>query len=137
MIKIGMKVFVPIVILYLIVSSIYCSIHIDFRGRPQITSPGYSRETNLIRSFMGLPSTATTYEGVPPIYLLQVVIKMVIALILLLWYPKLNEKIKKKWMITIWVCILICILLITGLQLVVANNSRSYNNYLEIAMLQK
>lgn len=91
-----MKVFVPIVILYLIVSSIYCSIHIDFRGRPQITSPGYSRETNLIRNFMGLPSTMTTYEGVPPIYLLQVVIKMVIALILLLWYPKLNEKDQKE-----------------------------------------
>lgn len=86
---------------------------------------------------MGLPSTMTIYEGVPPTYFLQVVIKMVIALILLLWYPKLNEKIKKKWLIIIWVCILICILLITGLQLVVANNSRSYNNYLEIAMLQK
>ena len=47
----------------------------------------------------GLPSTQSAYMGVGQTYLIQFAIKIVIAVVLLIFYPKVSEKNNRKWTI--------------------------------------
>lgn len=88
--KMILKIIIPIIIIYLFISAIYIAIHINFGAEPFTVGEGYDPRTNLLRIFMGLPPTYSTYEGVSPIYLIQSVIKIIIA-IALIFYSKKNE----------------------------------------------
>ena len=41
---------------------------------------------------MGLPSTYSTYEGISPIFLIESIIKIIIAIILITYYLKRRKK---------------------------------------------
>lgn len=77
------KLFTMLIVIYLFISAIYVLIHINFGTPPEIVGMGFSESRNILRNFMGLPKTLTTYEGVPPIYLIQVIVKVSIGIILL------------------------------------------------------
>jgi hypothetical protein len=70
-------------IIYLFISAIYILLHIDFGTAPEIVGMGFSESNNILRVFMGLPRTYSTYEGVAPIYLISVAIRIILAVILL------------------------------------------------------
>ena len=77
--------------MYLSVSSIYILLHINFGSEPEIVGMGFSGSNNLIRIIMGIPKTYTTYEGVSPWFLLEVIIKVIIAIILIKVLKKINK----------------------------------------------
>lgn len=77
-----LKLLAILIILYLFISAIYVLIYVDFETPPYIVGPGFSESKNILRIFMGLPPTFTTYEGVPPIYLIQVIVKITTGTIL-------------------------------------------------------
>lgn len=118
-----LKIIIPILVIYLLISAIYIAIHVNFGTEPTTVGMGFSSSTNLLRTFMGLPRTNTTYEGVSPIYLIQSVIKIIIAIALLIFYSKINEKIKKKSITIISIIIVAIIALIIGANLLTSNNS--------------
>lgn len=86
-----LKFIVYLILIYLFISAIYVLLHIDFGTPSLIQGDGFSERNNMIRIFMGLPKTFTTYEGVPPIFLIQVLVKLVFGIILLIF---VNKKIK-------------------------------------------
>ena len=51
----------------------------------------FSESNNLIRNIMGIPKTYTTYEGVSPWFLLEVIIKVIIAIILIMDLKRINK----------------------------------------------
>ena len=53
---------------------------------------GFSESNNILRVFMGLPKTYSTYEGVAPIYLIFVAIRIILAVILLIVNRKFFDK---------------------------------------------
>lgn len=118
-----LKIIIPILIIYLLISAIYIAINVNFGTEPTTVGMGFSSSANLLRTFMGLPRTNSTYEGVSPIYLIQSVIKIIIAIALLIFYSKINEKIKKKSITIISVIIVAIIALIIGAKLLTSNNS--------------
>ena len=118
-----LKIIIPILVIYLLISAIYIAIHVDFGTAPYMVGMGFSSRTNLLRIFMGLPPTNNTYEGVSPIYLIQSAIKIIIAIALLIFYSKINEKIKKKFITIISIIIVAIIALIIGENLLTSNNS--------------
>ena len=69
---------------------------------------------------MGLPSTQSAYMGVDQTYLIQVAIKIVIAVVLLIFYPKVSGKNNRKWTI-IAILVLIVTTLCIGVK-VIKNN---------------
>lgn len=81
-----------LMIIYLFVSAIYIFIHINFDDSPQTVGMGFSESTNILRIFMGLPKTFTTYEGVSPIYLIQVVVRILLGVILSIVLYKNKEQ---------------------------------------------
>lgn len=85
------KLVVLLLAIYLFISAIYVFNHINFGEPPRFTSPGFSNETNIIRGIMGLPPTYDTYEGVEPSYLLQVVIKLVLGIICVIYIFKKDK----------------------------------------------
>ena len=87
-----LKFVVPIIIVYLIISSIYIFAHIGIGTAQSLGCKEINRATNVLRVFMGLPSTQSAYMGVDQTYLIQVAIKIVIAVVLLIFYPKVSEK---------------------------------------------
>ena len=118
-----LKIIIPVLIIYLLISAIYIAIHVNFGTEPTTVGMGFSSSTNLLRIFMGLPRTNSTYEGVSPIYLIQSVIKIIIAIAFLIFYSKINEKIKKKSITIISIIIVAIITLIIGAKLLTSNNS--------------
>ena len=89
--KIAKKILLIILILYLFISSIYILVHINFGNEPEIAGMGFSESNNLIRIIMGIPKTYTTYEGVSTWFLLEVIIKVIIAIILIKVLKKINK----------------------------------------------
>ena len=97
-----LKFVIIILVIYLFISSLYIFIHIDFDNGPKIdgasideirtVGPGFSESKNRTRIFMGLPETNSTYEGVPPIYLFSVAIRLIIGSILCIFLHKKNKK---------------------------------------------
>lgn len=79
-----LKIIIYIFVAYLLISAIYILPYINFGKEPYAVGPGFSEEENIIRTIMGLPPINSTYKGVPPIYLLSVVIRVVISIILLI-----------------------------------------------------
>ena len=69
-------------------------IHIDFfeSSEAEIVGMGFSESNNILRLFMGLPKTFTTDESVSPLFLLEVVIKIIIAVVLIIYLRKNNEE---------------------------------------------
>lgn len=92
--KILLKIIIWILIIYLIVSSVYIFKHINFGPEPTAVGMGFKSSTNMIRTFMGLKPTYNTYEGVPPVYLISVIIRILIAILLFTFYHKVNQKFK-------------------------------------------
>ena len=118
-----LKIIIPILVIYLLISAIYIAVHVNFGTEPTIVGMGFNSGTNLLRTFMGLPRTYCTYEGVSPIYLIQSAIKIITAIALLIFYSKINEKFKKKSITIISIIIVAIIALIIGANLLTSNNS--------------
>ena len=76
------RIIICILISYLIISSLYILFHINFFEEPEITGMGFSESNNVLRLFMGIPKTYSTYEGVSPLFLIEVIIKIIIAIVL-------------------------------------------------------
>lgn len=76
------KIIVLLLILYLIINAIYIFVHIDSGKSSGIVGMGFSSSKNMLRTFMGLPKTFSTYEGVSPVYMLRVAINLFLAIIL-------------------------------------------------------
>lgn len=75
--------------------------YINFSGiEPEIVGVGYSDTNNKLRLFMGIPKTYSTYEGVSSIYLIEVIFKIILATILLVYLKKI---IKQKGRLKIWI----------------------------------
>lgn len=79
---------IVIVIIYLIISAVYVLFHINFDEEPEFVGMGFSESKNMLRLFMGLPETFTTYEGVSPIFLIEVIVKVVLAVFLIRFLKK-------------------------------------------------
>ena len=82
-----LKIIIVLLIIYLIISSLYIFLHIDFEyGKDQqmVVGMGFSETNNIVRQFMGLPKTYTTYDGVSPIYLISVVVRVILAIALII-----------------------------------------------------
>lgn len=80
------KIFI-IVIVYLVISSMYIGVCIDSKDPiiyENLIYESYEVE-NVIRFIMGLPEIYAGYKGVPPSYIIQIIIKVVIALILIIY----------------------------------------------------
>lgn len=85
------------VIIYLIISSMYIGVRIDFKE--PIYYENYTETSifhNLIRLIMGIPAVVNGYEGVSPKYLSEIVIKIIIAIILSIYLIINNFKYKNK-----------------------------------------
>ena len=106
------KIVILLSIVYLIASATYITKYIDFGTPPTIVGMGYSQETNILRNFMGLPSTYSTYEGISPIFLIESIIKIIIT-----YYLKKEKKIKNKTSTDITIFILVIIALIIGINI--------------------
>lgn len=77
------KYLIFILVVYLIISALYVLFHIDFFEQPELVGMGFSTTNNILRLFMGLPKTYTTYGGVSPIFLIEVVAKIILAIVLI------------------------------------------------------
>jgi len=84
------KILIYVLIAYLIISALYILFHINFFEEPQVVGMGFSESKNILRLFMGLPKTFTTYEGVSPVFLIEVIIKISIAIFLIKYLKKKN-----------------------------------------------
>lgn len=82
------------IVIYLIISALYVFFHIDFSGslEGKIVGMGFSEPNNMLRLFMGLPKTFTTNENVSPLFLIEVVIKIIIAIGLIMYLRKIMKK---------------------------------------------
>lgn len=89
-----LKMFIILIIIYLFISSLYILVHINFEEAPQIVGMGFSESNNMVRLFMGLPKTYSTYQGVSPIYLISVAIRLIVAIVLIIVNKKFFSKIK-------------------------------------------
>ena len=86
------RIIICILISYLIISSLYILFHINFFEEPEITGMGFSESNNVLRLFMGIPKTYSTYEGVSPLFLIEVIIKIIIAIVLVKHIKVKKEK---------------------------------------------
>lgn len=88
------KIVIIVIVIYLIISALYVLFHIDFfeSSETEIVGMGFSESNNICRLFMGLPRTVTTNESVSPLFLLEVVIKIIIAIGLIIYLRKNNEE---------------------------------------------
>ncbi len=86
------RIIICILISYLIISSLYILFHINFFEEPEITGMGFSESNNILRLFMGIPKTYSTYEGVSPLFLIEVIIKLIIAIVLVKHIKVKKEK---------------------------------------------
>ena len=84
-----------IMMIYLIVSALYVLFHINFFEEPEINGMGFSESNNVLRLFMGLTKTYSTYEGVGPIFLIEVIIKIVLAIFILRYLKNKERKDEK------------------------------------------
>lgn len=84
------KTLIYVIIAYLIISALYILFHINFFEEPQVVGMGFSGSKNKLRLFMGLPKTFSTYEGVSPVFLIEVIIKISIAIFLIKYLKKKN-----------------------------------------------
>lgn len=89
-----LKMFIILIIIYLFISSLYILVHINFEEAPQTVGMGFSELNNMVRLFMGLPKTYSTYQGVSPIYLISVAIRLIVAIVLIIVNKKIFSKIK-------------------------------------------
>ena len=87
-----LKIIILFMIIYLFISAIYILLHIDYARAPEIVGMGFSESNNILRVFMGLPKTYSTYEGVAPKYLIFVAIRIILAVILLIVNRKFFDK---------------------------------------------
>ena len=85
-----LKMFIILIIIYLFISLV----HINFEEAPQTVGMGFSELNNMVRLFMGLPKTYSTYQGVSPIYLISVAIRLIVAIVLIIVNKKFFSKIK-------------------------------------------
>ena len=88
------KILMIVIVIYLIISALYILFHIEFfeSSEAEIVGMGFSESNNILRLFMGLPKTFTTDESVSPLFLLEVVIKIIIAVVLIIYLRKNNEE---------------------------------------------
>jgi len=82
------KILIYIFVVYLIISALYVLFHIDFFEQRELVGMGFSPTNNILRLFMGLPKTYTTYGGVSPIFLIEVVVKIILAIVLIRYLKK-------------------------------------------------
>ena len=82
------KILISIFIVYLLISALYVFFHIDFLEPPEYAGMGFSPTNNILHLFMGLPKTYTTYGGVSPIFLIEVVVKIILAIVLIRYLKK-------------------------------------------------
>lgn len=87
-----LKIVIIFLIIYLLISSLYILVHINFGNAPETVGMGFSESDNKVRIFMGLPKTYSTYKGVEPIYLISVLIRIVLAVILFIVNKKFFYK---------------------------------------------
>lgn len=86
-------IFIILVIIYLIASSIYIINKIDYNRNPfEAVGMGFSSSDNILRLFMGIPRTTTTYGGVSPSFWIEVIIKLFFAVLLMIYAIKLFKK---------------------------------------------
>lgn len=88
------KIVIIVIVIYLIISALYVLFHIDFfeSSAAEIGGMGFSESNNILRLFMGLPRTFTTNKSVSPLFLLEVVIKIIIAIGLIIYLRKNNKE---------------------------------------------
>ena len=87
-----LKIVIIFLIIYLFISALYILVHINFGNEPEIVGMGFSESNNKIRIFMGLPKTYSTYQGIKPIYLVSVLIRIIFAVILFIVNKKFFVK---------------------------------------------
>lgn len=87
------KCLIIILITYLIISAIYVLFHIEFFEKSQVggVGMGFSESDNMLRLFMGLPRTFTTDENVSPVFLVEVIVKVILAFFLIKFLKKRNK----------------------------------------------
>ena len=99
------KKIIKFIIIYLIVSSMYIGACINFET--PIYYEGYEETSifyNIFRIIMGVPKVYRGYKGVSPKFLIEIIIKLIIAIILIVYLIKNhienkkieNEQIKQK-----------------------------------------
>lgn len=80
------KKLIIFVIIYLIISSMYIGVHIDFKQ--QIYYENCTETSifhNAVRIIMGIPPVVKGYEGISPNFFAEIVIKIIIAIGLLIY----------------------------------------------------
>ena len=93
--KIMINITIYAIAVYLLMSAIYIFCHIDF-GMPQdVVGPGFSEAENVMRMIMGLPKAYSTYNGVPPIYLVSSCVRLVLAVVMFVISIKLQIRWKE------------------------------------------
>ena len=86
------KVIILILIIYLFISSVYICIHIGSSSENIMYAQGYDEFDNVIRVFMGIPKTYTTNTDVSPIYLIEVIFKIVLTIPLIIYLVRNRNK---------------------------------------------
>lgn len=93
--KKSIRKLIVFIIIYLIISSMYIAVHIDFKE--PIYYENYEQTSifyNAVRLIMGIPPVIKGYEGVVPEFLIEIVIKVVVAIILSIYLVIDNLKYK-------------------------------------------
>lgn len=104
-----LNIIIVLIIIYLMFSSIYTILKIDFDyhlGPAQTMR--YDETTTMFRSFMGIHKVHIDNIKLPPVYFVDIIIKIIIAIILLfIFFFKINKTIKKKWLVISIILVLI------------------------------
>lgn len=87
---------IKLIIIYLIVSSMYIGACINFET--PIYYEGYEETSifyNIFRFIMGVPKVYRGYKGVSPKFLIEIIVKLIIAIILIVYLIKNHMENKK------------------------------------------
>lgn len=86
------NIIIILLIIYLVISAAYIFSCVDFGPPPDLVGWGFSSDENVIRNIMGVPSTYSTYKGIPPSYLWSSAIRIICAGVLGVVLYKRNKK---------------------------------------------
>lgn len=103
-----LNVIIVLIIIYLMFSSIYTILKIDFDFHLGPAQTMRYDDTTMFRSFMGIHKVHIDHIKLPPVYFVDIIIKIIIAIILLfIFFFKINKTIKKKWLVISIILVLI------------------------------
>lgn len=86
------KIIIKIIVLYLIISSMYIGVCINFQEPIYYENYVESNNThNIFRLLMGLPKTINGNDSVSPLYIIEIIIKVLIAICLIILLKKQNS----------------------------------------------